>query len=83
MMRESVAHRRDIAVSEDNRENSTPVDPAGCGGLGGEFTDSESVIYSSTNPSMIYSTRGSTSGEDETDNDLDSDDEMVIYNTRL
>ncbi|XP_046604609.1 USP6 N-terminal-like protein isoform X1 [Neodiprion virginianus] len=35
VMRESVAQRRDVASSEGTRENSTPVDPAGCGGLGG------------------------------------------------
>ncbi|XP_012273830.1 USP6 N-terminal-like protein [Orussus abietinus] len=35
MMREAVAQRRDMAVIEETRGSSTPVDPTGCGGLGG------------------------------------------------
>ncbi|XP_051163272.1 USP6 N-terminal-like protein isoform X1 [Leptopilina boulardi] len=33
--RETVVNRRDMAVIEENRESSTPVEPANCGSLGG------------------------------------------------
>lgn len=80
-MRESVAQRRDMALIDNGRESTTPVEPIS--GLGGEFSDSRD------NSIHDNSTDNSTS---RVDRDSDSEEEIntdsnaritVIYNTRL
>ncbi|KAG7211279.1 hypothetical protein KM043_010584 [Ampulex compressa] len=49
VMRESVAQRRDMALTDDGRESTTPVDPAGCG-LGGSKFSFDPSLDDGTSP---------------------------------
>lgn len=80
-MRESVAQRRDMALIDNGRESTTPVEPTS--GLGGEFSDSRdnSIHDNSTDNSTSRVERDSDSEEE---NNIDSNAQItVIYNTRL
>lgn len=76
-MRESVAQRRDMALIDDGRESTTPVEPTS--GLGGEFSDSHDTLHDSTD-SISRLEHGS---ESENEDDADSNRITVMYNTRL
>jgi len=77
-MRESVAQRRDMALIDDGRESTTPVEPTS--GLGGEFRDSRDTLYDSTDSIS----RVERDSESEDEDDADSNIRItVIYNTRL
>lgn len=78
-MRESVAQRRDMALIDNGRESTTPVEPTS--GLGGEFRDSRDTLHDNSTDSTSRVERGSES-EDE-DNADSSVRITVIYNTRL
>jgi hypothetical protein len=79
VMRESVAQRRDMALIDDGRESTTPVEPTS--GLGGEFRDSRDTLHDNSTDSTSHVEHGSDS-EDESD--VDSNVRItVIYNTRL
>lgn len=80
-MRESVAQRRDMALIDDGRESTTPVEPTN--GLGGEFRDSRNTLHdSSTNSISRVESGGESEDEDDTD-DLNVRKTIIIYNTRL
>lgn len=77
-MRESVAQRRDMALIDDGRESTTPVEPAG--GLGGEFRGSHDTLHDTSTDSI---SRGECSSDAEhADSDADSI-VTVAYHTRL
>lgn len=82
-MRESVAQRRDMALIDNGRESTTPVEPTS--GLGGEFSDSRdnSIHDNSTDNSTSRIERDSDSEEENTDNTDSNVRTTVIYNTRL
>lgn len=78
-MRESVAQRRDMALIDDGRESTTPVEPTS--GLGGEFRDSRDTLHGNSTDSISRVERGS---ESEDEDDANSSIRItVIYNTRL
>lgn len=74
-----MAQRRDMALIDDGRESTTPVEPTS--GLGGEFSDSRDTLHDNSTDSTSRVDRGSES-EDE-DNADSSVRITVIYNTRL
>lgn len=74
-----MAQRRDMALIDDGRESTTPVEPTS--GLGGEFRDSRDTLHDNSTDSTSRVDRGSES-EDE-DNADSSVRITVIYNTRL
>jgi len=77
-MRESVAQRRDMALIDDGRESTTPVEPTS--GLGGEFRDSRDTLYDSTDSIS----RVERDSESEDEDDADSNVRItIIYNTKL
>lgn len=82
--RETVVNRRDMAVIEENRETSTPVEPANCGSLGGEFTTRTREIHANTSArtSDAFSSENSSSN-DSLSHSSDSNINVLIYNTRL
>ena len=82
--RESTVQRRDMAVIEENRESSTPVEPSNCGSLGGELTTRSRDIHANTSArtSDAFSSEISSS-EDSLSNSSDSNINVLIYNTRL
>lgn len=76
-----MAQRRDMALIDNGRESTTPVEPTS--GLGGEFSDSRdnSIHDNSTDNSTSRAERDSDSEEE---NNTDSNVRMtIIYNTRL
>lgn len=78
-MRESVAQRRDMALIDDGRESTTPVEPTS--GLGGEFRDSRDTLHDN---STVSTSRLEHTSESEDEDDADSNVRLtVIYNTRL
>lgn len=74
-MRESVAQRRDMALIDDGRESTTPIEPTS--NLGGEFKGSRDTLHDNSTDSTSRVEHGSES-EDESDIDTN-----VVYNTRL
>ncbi|XP_015602520.1 USP6 N-terminal-like protein [Cephus cinctus] len=50
VMRDSVTQRRDMAVMEETRDSSTPVDPVSCGGLGGSKFSFDPSLEDGTSP---------------------------------
>lgn len=80
VMRESVAQRRDMALIDDGRESTTPVEPTS--GLGGEFRSSHETLYDTSIDSISYAERSSDS--ENVDDNADSSGRITItYNTRL
>jgi len=72
-----VAQRRDMALIDDGRESTTPVEPTS--GLGGEFRDSRDTLHDNSTDSTLRLEHTSES-EDEDDSNVRI---TVIYNTRL
>lgn len=84
-MRESVAQRRDMALIDDGRESTTPVEPTS--GLGGEFRVSRETLHDTSTDSTSRDGRSNDDAEDDdavSDADDDSDISIKItHNTRL
>lgn len=82
MMRESVVQRRDMALVEEGRESTTPVDPSS-GGLGGKFESSVNTTHNSRDITIcrpIYEGDADEKSDTEIDSAIDI---ILIYNTRL
>lgn len=79
VMRESVAQRRDMALIDDGRESTTPVEPTS--GLGGEFRDSRDSLHGNSTDSTSHAECGEVF-EDESDADSNARI-TIVYNTRL
>lgn len=83
MMRESVVQRRDMALVEEGRESTTPVDPSSGGGLGGKFESSDNTTHNSRDITIcrpIYEGDADEKSDTEIDSAIDI---ILIYNTRL
>lgn len=81
VMRESVAQRRDMALIDDGRESTTPVEPTS--GLGGEFRDSHDTLHDISIDSISRAEHSSDTEDAESDAADPNVRIMVLYNTRL
>lgn len=74
-----MAQRRDMALIDDGRESTTPVEPTS--GLGGEFRDScDSTLYDSTDSTSRFEHGSESKDEDDANSNVQI---TIIYNTRL
>lgn len=71
-----MAQRRDMALIDDGRESTTPVEPTS--GLGGEFRVSHETLHDTSTDSI---SRGDRSNDDAEDDDAvsDADDDSAIW----